>query len=63
MLLYLSYNILYTWQVVGVGAGLLELSGRAHPEKIQWAGPPAWGLTHLFYFFFKGKFFLVKPDP
>jgi len=27
----LSYNILYTWQVVGVGAGLLELSGRAHP--------------------------------
>ena len=31
--LYLSHLILYTWQVVGVGAGLLELSGRAHPYR------------------------------
>jgi len=27
----ISYNILYTWQEVGVGAGLLELTGWAHP--------------------------------
>ena len=31
MLLYLSHLILYTWQVAGVGAGLLRLFGRAHP--------------------------------
>jgi len=47
MLLYLSQKILYTWQVVGVGAGYIikvfnyrlwgktssNFSGRAHPLK------------------------------
>jgi hypothetical protein len=33
MLLYRSHKILYTWQVAGVGAGLIakKFFGRAHP--------------------------------
>tara|TARA_R110001632_G_C11053437_1_gene384917 strand:- start:286 stop:432 length:147 start_codon:yes stop_codon:yes gene_type:complete len=45
----LTHKILYTWQVAGVGAGYIvnvfnyRLSGRAHPLKVIWAGPPGGG--------------------